>query len=239
MGTSILLALLAFAPAPGVRVQPGVPRTFVRVTSRPGGATPAVAMSDGEKRPGILGGLSKWLGKKTADPAKAALTKRQQEVDGAVDTMFKGTGMFGALMAPLVKGMAGAVAESFAQQGADIDVVLAAVDNVLQRDSRVTAALGGGVGAGTPVGQSYSSMNINGVTRKSVALLVPVSGARAQGQARVQATIDGQGVVSNLQVVFSGPGVRELEITGGGGGGGSSSRGSAYAVGNDSDIIDV
>jgi hypothetical protein len=199
-------------------------------------------MSDSEKRPGLLGGLTKWLGKKDADPAKAALTKRQKEMGQAVDTMFKGTGMLGALMAPLVKGVAGAMAESFAQQGADVDAVLGAVDNVLQRDARVTAALGGSVGAGTPVGQSYSSMNINGVTRKSVTLLVPVQGARAQGQARVQATLDGQGVVSNLQVVFSGPGVRELELTGGGGGGRGSSRGGgggAYAVGGDSDIIDV
>jgi hypothetical protein len=190
----------------------------------------AIRLAEDKEGGGFLGQLGGKIARLfKPDEQKAAIVKRQQEVDRSVDAMLQGTGLLGAMLAPMMKGIGGALAEAVAQQGDDIEAVLNAVDRVLQRDMRVSSALGGQVGAGSPLGQSYSSMSINGVTRKMINLLIPVSGARGTGSARVQASIDGSGTVRDLVVRFSAPGIGEIDLSGG----------SQYGAPGDSDVIDA
>lgn len=180
----------------------------------------------------FLGGLkdaAMQLFKPKEDKRKAAITQRQKQVDESVDTLLKDTGILGAFMGPVLKNIGGALSEAVAQQGEDVGAVLAALDRALQRDSRVSRSLGGNVVAGSPVGQSYSSMSVNGVTKKMITLLVPVQGARGSGSARVQAAIDGQAGVQDLQVLFSGPGVGQIRLSSGG----------QYSDSADGSVIDV
>lgn len=171
---------------------------------------------------------------KQEDPQRAAIAKRQKEIDKSVDALMGGTGLFGAVMAPLLKQVGGALTEAVAQQGEDIGAVLAALDSALQRDLRVSRSLGGSVAAGSPMQQSYSSMNVNGVTRKMITLIVPVTGARARGTAQVQAALEASGV-KDLQVVFSGPGVGQIRLSSDGQYGSASGAGDVIDV----DVIDV
>mmetsp|Transcript_16979 Transcript_16979/g.45765 ORF Transcript_16979/g.45765 Transcript_16979/m.45765 type:complete len:225 (-) Transcript_16979:238-912(-) len=156
-----------------------------------------------------------------------ALAKRQKEVDQSVDKLLEGSGLMGAMLAPLMKGLGGAMAEAFAEQKKDVDEVLDALDRALQRDSRVSSALGGSVSAGSPVSQAAFTQVINGDARKVVTLIVPVSGAGGVGTAQVQASLSAQGIIQEMEVAFDGPGIGRISISDSG------------FAGGDGDVIDV
>ncbi|KAJ1621255.1 hypothetical protein T492DRAFT_1071570 [Pavlovales sp. CCMP2436] len=187
----------------------------------------ALAMASEDEKDGFLSGIVKLFSPEKKE--ESAISKRQKEIDSSVDKILEGAPwVLGALLKPMVKAAGGMMAEAFAQSTQDIDSVLDALDGALSSDSRVSSSLGGQVAAGSPVGQSYNSVMVNGAARKMITLLVPVSGARGSGSARVQASIDGSGKVGDLQVIFNGPGVGQIQLSGRGG----------YGGGSD-DIIDV
>lgn len=195
-----------------------------------------VAADDGEGPLGALSKIGESIGKlfKPKDEAEkkkeAAIAKRQREVDKSVDTMLRDTGIFGALAAPLMKSVGGMMAAAVAEQSRDLEEVLARLDSALLADNRIKSALGR-ASAGDPVSQGFSSMNVNGQVRKQVSLIVPIQGERASGTAQVQALIDGDGAVREMQTVVSAPGLGQIRLADGPGGG--------SAGGSAGDVIDV
>lgn len=198
--------------------------SYLVVAAQPqlrGRATPMM-MTGGssDKKGGWLSGITKWFsGADKEEETQLARRRResQRTRDAAIDTMLEDAGIFGALMSPLVKGVAGAMADVFAEQQDDVDAVLSQLDSMLQRDSRVTASVGSRIAAGTPMSTGYSSINMNGRVQKQLSLVVPVTGSAGSGTAQVQAVLDGSGKISDMQARFRGPGIgRDIDLTPGG-----------------------
>ncbi len=149
-----------------------------------------------------------------APPVRVLKDDEQPDLSALLKPVF-GDGLLGkaasALLGAAVKGVAGQMRSAAAASEEAHSAAVALVE----RDSRVSAALGGPVRCGPPFAVSSSSSSINGVTRSSTALQFMVEGARGGAPVEVQAG-DGR-LVTRVRLPT---GDILLDGRGGGGGGG-------------------
>lgn len=205
--------------------------------------------SDGKNTGGLLGAVFGGLARAFGGVAKndqekaLALQRRQQkqEIDRGIDQILKGTGLAGGLIGGVVKGIAGMVSDAVADSQQDMQTVNALVEQAIEQDDECSRLLGSGLRLSAPYSSSSSSTSVNGVSSKTVQLMMNAQGSRDTAAVQVQATSSGgklqlSGLV--LQMQSSGKIVRVVSSgRGGGGGGGGGPRGKVVDVGGAIDVI--
>jgi len=116
--------------------------------------------------------------------------EQKKKINSAIDKLFDDAagpnlGLAGAVFKSMAKGVAGMVAEGMTSMQGDMQAVNEQVVDELLRDNKVRSLLGERIVCGMAFQSSSSSMNVNGVTSKSIGLVLPVQGELGSGQAQV------------------------------------------------------
>uniref|UniRef100_A0A7S1FL38 Uncharacterized protein n=1 Tax=Corethron hystrix TaxID=216773 RepID=A0A7S1FL38_9STRA len=109
--------------------------------------------------------------------------------------------MIGRLMSPVLKSMA----NEFARQGEEIDLLLEDARSVIGNDSAAISALGEPFSCSRPFQQSASSISINGKMKKSIDVRFEVMGSHGSGIASMSAVGNQskETVIENLVIAMS------------------------------------
>ena len=150
--------------------------------------------------------------------------KPKSKADAAIDAVLKDAPLPVKMMGGLFKGVANMAGEAMRDAADDLDRVSDVTIRAVSFDPQAREVLGEDVSTGMPSSQSFSSISVNGVARKRIALQMPIAGTRGSGTVRVDAAVTGDEVVLNsCSLDVNG---KTIQVSGGDGGAGSGDGGS-------------
>ena len=150
--------------------------------------------------------------------------KPKSKADAAIDAVLKDAPLPIKMMGGLFKGVANMAGEAMRDAADDLDRVSDVTIRAVSFDPQAREVLGEDVSTGMPSSQSFSSISVNGVARKRIALQMPIAGTRGSGTVRVDAAVTGDEVVLNsCSLDVNG---KTIQVSGGDGGAGSGDGGS-------------
>eukprot|EP00980_Cylindrotheca_fusiformis_P019806 scaffold6949_cov107-Cylindrotheca_fusiformis.AAC.6 len=144
---------------------------------------------------------TRWFGSEEEKLKLQHRKETRQQVSSSLNGVLKdaplGFRMIGAMMGPLFDAAASGMAETMAEQKQTSDAIFREAQDYSRSDPAVTSLLGEMIQFGAPSSQATSSTIINGVKQLRVEMVVPISGQKRSGIARILATEDG---IAQLQV---------------------------------------
>ena len=114
---------------------------------------------------------------------KASIEKRKQkkEANQQIDGMLKGTGVFGAIVKPLMKSFSSTIIDGISAASNELSIVNEAIINALKDEEVVLNTIGSNIELGFPLQNSMNSFYYNGIQSKGVRLTMPVQGSKDSG----------------------------------------------------------
>lgn len=176
---------------------------------------------DGKGKGGILNSIAKVFGQ---DKKSQEIKQKKQEINTAIDQIFKGTGLAGGILSTIAKGVAGMMSDSMSQTISDMSEVNELIIDELNKNKEVVALLGPPFQLSSPFSTRSSTSIINGLSNKSIFADLLIQGQRDTASASYAAI--GMGSTSSgmrltsliLQLRSTGQTIRVIDDNNSGGG---------------------
>ena len=171
------------------------------------GNTPPSNLNDEKEKVGggilqtVYDGLARFFGQ---DRRSIERRERRRQIDIAVNRIFEGTGLVGALIGGIVKRVGYMVTSMMEESANDLRRIQSKTISYLRADSACYSYLGENIQCSSPSQVSSSSSNINGITYRSYLVIMQVYGSRDSGRVRVKAQVDSDGILRILELTFLG-----------------------------------
>ena len=165
----------------------------------------------------FMQGVLSLLGQDEASKRKKERNKRMNTM---IDEAFEGTGLLGGGVKNIFKAVAAPLADAMAENMGDMELIQDAVTDLLESRPEVVSYLGSDIRVGSAMQSMSSSVNINGVSRKQLSLVMPVSGRKGSGVVQVDASLTRDGANVN-KCIFQSKDGRMVNVESGNGYGGN------------------